>query len=961
VYTISAAESRWLTSRSRTNAARVRIRNSSGEWVDYGELHGRSWLDSVTLEESVDVPVMAATVTLKAQAFHRFLSPLMSLNNQLAGHLANGREIEISLAVVPDGDDASSAYKVMFVGRIDRWSMVGRDLIEISARESISRLLQDRWIEDETAYSTASGSPVQTIMQQILNEWADSTVLTTPVSPEWMIREFKRKGPVIDALRDLAMQIGWDVRVFRTADTSSAQLRFYEPDRSAGSTVRGFSADDYFSIDSLTEGLEDIRNVVVVWYSDRLDPDVGGVPRRKKVTATDAASVAKYGRRWMEIAEASTSNIDTATEATALANACLSDLATAESSHVVAMPLFWAVQLHDKYLFEANDVHYSSNMELSVMGYRHEVTADRAVTTLTMTGKAVAGRLRWIARDARAGIAAAARQIGPLDLPIPLAIPAALSGILQAPRPIDLRWMDTEFHLGDVPDFTPSESTLVNISRSNSLSLPGLDPGVTRHFRAVHRDIAGNRSQPTESVSFTPGYVLTTHLEPSLQQAVLMAHRAMTKSANQTFSNTIFSQPVSFNVTLRNYGGLITASTSGDKTSLTVSQAGLYNLNAILVCQPNNNTDLMKMAAVITSDHGAYRIEGQEVTLPANKGQMTLSFNATVPMQPGDSVHLEVAHTGSYSGSEILIIGGVDSRIELSKTFGSIGERYLFTNAGATGRFGPSQAQLNTAYAGTNLDETVTSLSGKQRWVVPATGSYRVTCVGAQGATGSSAGRGGYGAILSGIYTFFAGDQLDLVVGQMGSGGGTLTPAGGGGSYLVRTAPSVVDVMIAGGGGGFAVGSTSINQGLADANFAFANGKDGFGGTSFGTGGTDGNGGNGASTRGAGGAGRFTNGGDGSFAGSGGRSYSNGSDGGNGLTIASGGFGGGGAVDQTTGFGACGGGGGSGGGGGGYASSAAAEAAGGGGGSKASVTVTDLRRALNQGGGHGRIVIERLF
>ena len=48
-----------------------------------------------------------------------------------------------------------------------------------------------------------------------------------------------------------------------------------------------------------------------------------------------------------------------------------------------------------------------------------------------------------------------------------------------------------------------------------------------------------------------------------------------------------------------------------------------------------------------------------------------------------------------------------------------------FTNAGATGREGPSQSQINTAYDGTTLDDAVTvNTQGIQEWTVPASVSY---------------------------------------------------------------------------------------------------------------------------------------------------------------------------------------------------------------------------------------------
>ena len=52
---------------------------------------------------------------------------------------------------------------------------------------------------------------------------------------------------------------------------------------------------------------------------------------------------------------------------------------------------------------------------------------------------------------------------------------------------------------------------------------------------------------------------------------------------------------------------------------------------------------------------------------------------------------------------------------------------YTFTTCGATGRFGPSQAQVNTAYVGTPLAGQVTSNAGIQLWTVPTTGTLATT------------------------------------------------------------------------------------------------------------------------------------------------------------------------------------------------------------------------------------------
>lgn len=51
-------------------------------------------------------------------------------------------------------------------------------------------------------------------------------------------------------------------------------------------------------------------------------------------------------------------------------------------------------------------------------------------------------------------------------------------------------------------------------------------------------------------------------------------------------------------------------------------------------------------------------------------------------------------------------------------------QTYTFTNAGAFGSNGPTQAQVNTAYTGTSLDGLVTvNTPGIQEWTVPSYGN----------------------------------------------------------------------------------------------------------------------------------------------------------------------------------------------------------------------------------------------
>jgi hypothetical protein len=126
------------------------------------------------------------------------------------------------------------------------------------------------------------------------------------------------------------------------------------------------------------------------------------------------------------------------------------------------------------------------------------------------------------------------------------------------------------------------------------------------------------------------------------------------------------------------------------------------------------------------------------------------------------------------------------------------GATLTFTTCGATGALGPSQAQCNTAYGGS---PSVSVSGGIQSWTVPATGIYRITATGAQGASGDPGFVGGRGARVVGEFNLSAGQVLKLAVGQAGTGQGLqVNGGGGGGSFVVSSAN--VPLLVAGGGGG---------------------------------------------------------------------------------------------------------------------------------------------------------------
>ena len=183
------------------------------------------------------------------------------------------------------------------------------------------------------------------------------------------------------------------------------------------------------------------------------------------------------------------------------------------------------------------------------------------------------------------------------------------------------------------------------------------------------------------------------------------------------------------------------------------------------------------------------------------------------------------------------------------------GTTYSFTTAGATGRSGPTQAQVTSAYTSTTLSGAVTvATQGIQQWTVPTSGKYQIVAAGAAGGKGTgntiSAGRG---VIQTIEVNLTAGTNLKIIVGQVGIVG-TYVSGGGGGSFVSANLSDATPIIASGGGGGGGYSASSYPTGVdASTTQTGVNGN----GQSSG-GGTSGNGGTKSSSssyHGGGGAG----------------------------------------------------------------------------------------------------------
>ncbi|MDP6232408.1 MAG: glycine-rich protein, partial [Nitrospinaceae bacterium] len=164
-------------------------------------------------------------------------------------------------------------------------------------------------------------------------------------------------------------------------------------------------------------------------------------------------------------------------------------------------------------------------------------------------------------------------------------------------------------------------------------------------------------------------------------------------------------------------------------------------------------------------------------------------------------------------------------------------QTYTFTNAGATGRTGPTQSQVNSAYtSGNTLHGAVTiNTQGIQEWTVPATGIYTIEVWGAQG----GGTYGGKGARMKGDFDLNQGDMIKIVVGQQGgTAGSNNTTSGGGGSFVIISPyNSNSAILVIAGGGGGSPGSSDYQSGGYDDGQTGTSGARGYGASAYSVGG----------------------------------------------------------------------------------------------------------------------------
>lgn len=304
------------------------------------------------------------------------------------------------------------------------------------------------------------------VLDGMLKYHASVSNLSVPVEPSWVMREWKQqRQSVLDAVRAVAETIGWDVRYKYDRGSGSFVITLQEPPRGKATVDRTFGPSDYLNISAISQSLAEIRNHVDVVYS-------GPTGLRSTVSKTDAASIEKYELRWCELAEGSSSLIDSSAEAEALADAVLSDLCEPIADASVSLRWFGPVELGDRYTLNPDGVHFSQAKTVAVVSFEHSFKDGKARTEIKCRAKPSGGRRQWLARICGRGIAKTARLTGPTPPSSISVTNRAGSSAVRFSTPFR-DWSEARLHVSTSSGFSPSTANLSYASRSSTLIYTG--------------------------------------------------------------------------------------------------------------------------------------------------------------------------------------------------------------------------------------------------------------------------------------------------------------------------------------------------------------------------------------------------------------------------------------------------------------------------------------------------------
>ncbi|MBL8924118.1 MAG: hypothetical protein JNJ54_35005 [Myxococcaceae bacterium] len=395
--------------------------------------------------------------------------------------------------------------------------------------------------------SDTTGTAVQSIIQQLIDDNLGSgyTTVQCPVSPSWNVKPWlQERTSVLDAVKRLGDQLGWELRFAFSAGAFNLTLR--APARTSPGATRTFSEDYVRSVSEAAVKVFDVRNVVRVTYNDSSALAAEGRPRRKFYVASDSSSIAKYGRRFMEIQEADSSNIDTSAEAQRMAEAIRDDLKDPLVEVAIATPFDPYLEVNDYLTLPADQQHWAVQQLLAVQGFTHRVSGGGSETSLRLRAKGAAAFDRWHERDGRADrsdlhLNSLLNNVNVATMTPEFTVSGTKFSITQTLAKNALN-QNFELHVAPTAGFTPSASTLKSAGQSTSHVVSSLVPGKTYYSKAIPYSKNGDRhvyGEASDEVSFVASRALCGHYDSKSTQSHLPLNGNFEHASDDLASNPV--------------------------------------------------------------------------------------------------------------------------------------------------------------------------------------------------------------------------------------------------------------------------------------------------------------------------------------------------------------------------------------------------------------------------------------
>jgi hypothetical protein len=420
---------------------KLETQNGSGTWIDVGAALGGHWIINASWGEHVDTPTAQATFTLVQQVGGDSLSPLMvgSVINvdDLSAYsplLDIGRLIRAYTATMAQGVALDTGkYRLEFTGRIDSVEQVdngGEPTPIVLSCSDLGAWLMDMQIKVGGRTYGVGGSPLEDVLQAVVD---DNTPMSEPAvtvvkesSSSFAVTSYTQdEAKVLAALIGLVLDsVGEDIR-YRFDASHDSQLMWFDPDRTR---VTVDATITNYRLQRLNLALADIRNSGELPYTD------SGTGVDGTVDQEDLTSIAKYRERFFRMPPAPL--LQSSTEAQAVIDAVVHDLATPLAEFAALCPYMWFVQLFDRYTFPANNRTYDVDQTFAVVGYQHTIENGRGQTVILCGGRIIGAYSEWLKRTGR-------------TIPIPTApIPDPVLPPYTPPSTGLLAWFDASQETG---------------------------------------------------------------------------------------------------------------------------------------------------------------------------------------------------------------------------------------------------------------------------------------------------------------------------------------------------------------------------------------------------------------------------------------------------------------------------------------------------------------------------------